>query len=149
MKTWAQLHLHEPASEEEVKQEILWDNKYIQINQKPLRWKKWREQSIVYVNDLLHSDEPRFLSHTKLGEMYNLIISFLETLQSRAAIPCGWKRKIVSPANRDISTNPSICTMRNQRLDVLNKSSKMLYSGLVKELMPRVTSQGKWNEIFP
>lgn len=31
LNTWAQLHTHEPISEEEVKGEMLWNNEYIQI----------------------------------------------------------------------------------------------------------------------
>lgn len=34
-------------------------------------------------------------------------------------------------------------------MDVHNKSSKSFYLALVKELLPQVTSQRRWNEVFP
>lgn len=81
MKTWAQLHIHEPVSEEEVQKEMIWNNKYIQINKKPTLWKKWKEKGKFFINDLIHEEEPRFLSHTELSEKYDISASFLEVLQ--------------------------------------------------------------------
>lgn len=34
-------------------------------------------------------------------------------------------------------------------MDIPDKSSKAIYSALVKDLAPRITSQERWNEIFP
>ena len=36
--------------------EIIWNNKNIQINGKPLFFKKWLDKKIIYVKDLLKAD---------------------------------------------------------------------------------------------
>lgn len=141
LHTWAQLHIHEPTSEEDVKKEMLWNNSYILINRKSFFWKKWNDRGISCINDLLHADEPRFLSHTELSVKYNLQVSFLEVLQIRTAIPCSWKRKIENPAQPNLNKKPTIRTKRGQTMELPGKSSKTLYSAMVKDVMPTVTSQ--------
>lgn len=54
----------------------------------------------------------------------------------------------MSPAIQDMVTKIKICTKESLRLDIPDKSSKALYPALVKELMPKITLQGKWNEVF-
>lgn len=149
LKTWTQLHLHEPDTEVEIQKEMLWENKFVQINQKTVLWKRWKDNGIVYINDLLHEEESRFLSHTEMATKYNLPVSFLQLLQIRTAIPWAWKRKIQSTAQPRMISKPNIKTKNNQTLEVLDRSAKVLYSALVQQLKPNVTSQGRWNELFP
>lgn len=60
MTTWEKLQSKEPAknSEEGVLRQAIWDNKYILIGQRPVRWPQWREAGIFYINDLLHDTLP-------------------------------------------------------------------------------------------
>lgn len=66
--TWARFHIHAPQTEEEIKQETLWDNDFIQIGKKPVTWPTWKEAGIIFINDLLHHSQPRFLSHVELKQ---------------------------------------------------------------------------------
>lgn len=149
LTTWATLHIYEPNTEKEVQEETLWDNTFIQIQRSPIFWTKWAHNGVKYINDLLHHEEPRFLSHTELADKYHMSVSFLEVLQIRTAIPCKWKRKLDTPAQQNLDAKPSISTKDGLTLTVPDKSTKVLYSALIKELKPKITSQGKWNEIFP
>lgn len=128
---------------------MFWENKYIQDDWKTALWKRWKDHGIVYINDFLHEEESRFLSHTELEIKYHLPVSFLKLLQIRTAIPCTWKRKLVSPALPRLTPKPSIKTKDSQSLDALDTSSKVLYLTLVKQSKPNVTSHGRWNETFP
>lgn len=130
-------------------EEIIWDNSFINICQKPISWKTWRLAGINRIRDLLHHSLPRFLSHIELGQKYGIAISFLEILQLRSAIPCQWKRKLISPARQEINDKPFFYNVEDDPTPVIGKSSKFVYYTLVKFLKPTITSQVRWNEIFP
>lgn len=151
LTTWARLHIHEPLDESAVQQEMIWDNDYICINLKPFTWPRWRDAGIIYINDLLHDSLTRFLSHTELTQRYGITTSFLETLQIRSAIPSSWKRKLTSPAKQDLQSKPTISTGKgnSDSMAIMGKPSKFIYYAIVKLMKPTVTSQVKWNDLFP
>lgn len=147
--TWASLHIHEPTDDMEIIMELLWLNDYIKIRNQTVLWHRWMDAGIIYVNDLLHPEETRFMSHEELSEKYGITITFLELLQIRSAIPCLWKRKIANLGRQEINPKPNIKTSGATIVSVTGKSSKTLYYSLIKRFNPTVTSQTRWNEMFP
>lgn len=65
LKTWERFHNMEPLDENAIKEEFLWNNKFITIEHKSIWWHRWSNAGINYVNDLVHDTLPRFLSHTE------------------------------------------------------------------------------------
>lgn len=149
LSTWARLHNKEPVDEIEVLSEMLWDNRHILIKQRPFIWPSWKDAGILYLNDLLHDSLPRFMSHEELGDKYRITVSFLELLQLRSAIPTLWKRKIIHPATGELEVKPSISTVEGRPIGINAKSSKVIYHTLVQFLKPSLSSQQKWNDVFP
>lgn len=149
LKTWSKLHSTEPADEEEVQKQPIWNNKYILIQQRPVVWQRWENVGIHYINDLIHDTLLRFLSHLELGAKFGITIAFLELLQIRTAILCLWKRMIQNPAKTDLQTKPTITTYAGDHTSIIGTSSKKTYYTLIDHLKPPVTSQARWNEIFP
>lgn len=147
--TWAKLHIHEPAEEPDVLMETIWNNDFIRIQQHTVTWNRWSQAGIIHINDLLHPEQSRFMSHAELGDAFGIPISFLDLLQIRSAIPSAWKRKISLCIHQELSQRPTIVTADSTITNVLGKSSKTLYYLLVKLLKPVVTSQLRWNELFP
>lgn len=149
LTTWANFHIREPTDEDGVQREMLWDNRFIQIQNKPISWPRWKNAGILYINDLLHDDQPRFLSHVELGTKYGLTVSFLEALQIRSAIPCLWKRKLMGSAQQNLTTKPVIYTTEREPVSPVGTSTRSIYYLLVKFLGQAPTSQARWNDIFP
>lgn len=149
LRTWANLHIQEPKEEADIQCEMLWDNNFIRIQQQTVVWARWKEAGILYINDLLHDSQPRFLSHTELGQKYRVNISFLELLQIRAALPCLWKRKLTAAAQQDLTCKPTIYSADGDPVPILGKSSKFTYYLLIRFKSQAITSQRRWNEIFP
>lgn len=147
LNTWAKLHIMEPTEEADIQGEMIWNNTYINIQLNPACWPRWRDAGILH--DLLHETQPRFLSHTELAHKFGISTSFLELLQIRSAIPCRWKRKLIGPASEHMVIKPTIYNTEKEPLPIVGKSSKVLYYTLVKFLRPIVTSQTRWNQIFP
>lgn len=70
-------------------------------------------------------------------------------LQIRAAIPCLWKRKLTGPAQKDLTNKPTIYTTEGDPIHINGKSSKFIYYLLTKSISQAITSQIRWNDIFP
>lgn len=97
-QTWERFHNLEPSGEESIKEEFLWNNKFITIENKTVWWKHWSNAGVNYVNDLVHSTLPRFLSHLELSDKYHVPCTFLQALQIRSALPGAWRAQITHPA---------------------------------------------------
>lgn len=149
LRTWASVHNKELKVEQEIQREMLWDNCFIQIQQKTVAWSHWRDAGILYINDLLHEDLPRFLSHAEFRMKFGITVSFLESLQIRSAIPCLWKRKLMGPAQQEMVSKPDIYTAEGESVSIIGKSSKSIYCLLIRFLNQPVTSQVRWNDLFP
>lgn len=149
LDTWQKLHFFEPISEDEIQQETIWHNDRITVNKQPLIWQKWREAGIVVINDLLHREFPRFLSHEEIQNRFGVECSFLQVLQIRSAIPCKWKRTLIHPANPELELLPLVRRSDGILMVVSNKSAKKIYQELIKCKTLQISSQNKWADVFP
>lgn len=104
---------------------------------------------IKYINDLLHPTEPRFLSHDELSQTYGVNASFLQVLQIRSAIPYTLRTKLNSPASTEMQVNPVIKTSNDLPAELLKLTSRKIYGLMIKAKKPSVSSQRKWNMMFP
>lgn len=149
LATWAKLHITQPTTEVQVQAELLWYNKYISIGKKTVFWNGWSKTGINYINDLIHEDEARFYSHEELANKYGVSSSFLDLLQIRSAIPLQWKRKLLGTSTQNPTFSPSISDDEGSSLNILRQTSKQLYYAIIRFKKPLITSQRRWNEIFP
>lgn len=96
---WLCLHGFSPTSESEVRWEMLWNNKRISMEGKPLTWTSWSRLGITRIDNIIHPTEGRFLSHLELNDKFGSNSSFLEALQLRQSVPGAW-RSIITPHGR-------------------------------------------------
>lgn len=147
--TWERLLISQPTTGTEVQAELHWHNKYILIGMKTISWKGWRDAGILHVNDLLHESESRFSSHDELNQKYGTNATFLDVWQIRSALPTAWKRKLTGSMIQDFAGTPSFHDSERTAINVLKQSSKQLYYAIILFKKPLVSSQMKWNEVFP
>ncbi len=83
------LHSTKPVRANEVKSEILWNNRFITSDGSPLNHGEWYRNGILYVKDLLDKNGT-FFCHSKIGELFNVKSSFLDILQVRHSLPRNW-----------------------------------------------------------
>lgn len=147
--TWSELHRFDPSNEQEIQEESLWYNRDITRGKEQVCWKDWLNAGITIINDIVHPDLPRFLSHNELAERYNINVSFLQVLQIHSSLPFSWRRLLISKASSDISQLPKIGPFNGSVLDIRNLSSKKLYSNLITRKQQTVASQRKWDLELP
>lgn len=75
--------------------------------------------------------------------------SFLQVLQIRSAIYCPWKRLLHSGRDPKAGSAPCIRTADKNLIDVSNATAKKIYAAIISFKLPMVSSQDKWNDVFP
>ena len=60
---------------------ILWNNQDITIEGKSLFWKRWTENGIYYIQDILN-ENGKFLTYEEFNRRYNMTANFLNFFQS-------------------------------------------------------------------
>ena len=74
---------------------ILWNNQNVTIEFKSLYWKRWTENGIYYIQDILN-ENGKFLSFEECNRKYNMSANFLNFFQILASIPPSLKSKAAS-----------------------------------------------------
>ena len=105
---------------------ILWNNQDITIEGKSLFWKRWTENGIYYIQDILN-ENGNFLTFEEFNRRYNMSTNFLNFFQILASIPPNLKSKV-----------PSTLRAKNSVLD--NSDWKMGFSlqNEMQRLLPSV-----------
>lgn len=149
LRSWFELQATNPTTESEVQEQPLWLNERITMGKKTICWRPWLNAGIIRVNNLLHQNYSRFMSHEELSVTYNINVSFLQMLQIRSCLPFTWRRLLVGMANPDITIRPQIQSADGSRIDISNITSKKIYSHIILRKQQAISAQKKWHLEFP
>ena len=146
---WSELTKVNPNNIQAVQNQILWNNRYITIKNKPFTWKKWKDAGIIKVRDII-DESGIFLSQEQILDKYGIRINFLEALQIRKSLPYDWRR-LIERNNLCQPINEPFITKSDESIPISKLDSKMAYSIFNnlsnKEKTP--TCLHKWIQIFP
>jgi len=134
---------------DEVLKQLLWGNKDILVDKKPLFFKDWYIGGIKTVMDIMDSDG-KFLLPDILCQKYNLSkIDFLNYYSLRQAIPYAWKKIIrQNPLSRCSEPAPSISS--EDRIEDLKyvTTNQIYYSVLDINTQDILGAEVYWKEIY-
>ena len=85
---------------------ILWNNRDINIENKSVFWKAWRDKNVLFVQDLLNN-QGNHLSPQEFSDKYNIKVNFPQYYQITSAIPAYLKSS--ASAHMDLGDLNSIC----------------------------------------
>jgi len=94
LAVWQELNSKDPLNANEFKQEMVWNNRFIRINEKTIYYKTWVNKGILRISDLLDTNG-HFLSFEILKCKFGVRCTFLDYAGVLAAIPKAWKSEIV------------------------------------------------------
>jgi len=103
----------DPKTFSEVRKQLIWGNKFICFRGKPLLYKHWMENGILYINDILdeeHTISPDSVYH-KLSNKSNWLAEFYTVLN---AIPTAWKKLLQTTQSKQTKVN---CNFALKRYD--------------------------------
>ena len=143
---WAEMMEVNELAPSIIHNQVLWNNRYITIQNKSFYWKKWKDAGIIRVHDLITNNN--FLSANELSIKYSIQINFLEALQIRQSLPHSW-RMLVNSSN-PVKVIKDLIYFEKNEVKVLNKTeSKKIYLYFISQKKMIPTSVHKWSVIYP
>ena len=140
---------------------ILWNNQDITIEGKSLYWRRWTDNGIYYIQDLLN-ENGKFLTFEEFNRKYNMSANFLNFFQTLASIPPILKSKAASTlrANNSVLDNSDTFDFSTEKTVLLSKMKCKDYYLLFQEKSKVTPSavkswvkhysciEDKWEKIF-
>ena len=134
-------------NEADFKNEILWNNRNILIDKKPVFYRRWFSHNIVYIRDLFNR-HGNLCSYSAFKTLYNLEVPFTTFYGLVDAIPSLWK-KTTTPQNRtnteensvtNLSTGSIYSTILTDTFEPPTSQSTILRHGFTEKHLTRYTS---------
>jgi exonuclease III len=96
MKIWCKENFYTPSNIDEIYNQPIWLNSHIKVNGKVINWKKWKENRIYWIADILFEEDNslRFLKYEELCDNEESKINWMEYNSLISAIPKSWKSTI-------------------------------------------------------
>ena len=130
-----------------VRNQVIWNNRYITIQNKPYMWKRWIDAGIINVKDILNN-RGEFLDARAVSTKYGIRVNFLEVLQIRQSIPYAWRNALYSAEPSDMYNE--LHYIENDKRKILSKSdSKMIYWYFINKRPRTLNCIYKWQEKYP
>jgi len=147
---WSELQCVNDSDPKKILNQVIWNNRYITINKQPFHWKKWMNNGIMYITDLLHSNG-QFLSHIEISEKYNINCNFINAMQIRQSISMEWRTVVQTSKPPVIKTEercyPSIF-IKDKRCCLKNVIINSLYWIYVDKKKRQPSCIAKWQEDY-
>ena len=123
-----------------IKEYIIWNNRNIVLDGKPIFINSWHRKGICYIKDLLYKDHS-FLSLTDMKERYNFEIPFTTYYGLLKAIPTEWKSELRTATNAHVtathlkllSTKTVYSTLLDKSFLVPTAETRILNYGFTKD----------------
>ena len=126
-----------PQNIEDVKEEVIWLNKHIKINNASLWYEQWYLKGMVCIEDIMNNN--RFLTFNEVKEKFSLCnkqaFKYMSIID---AIPREWKLILKSLDQQQI-------LQRSQNKDITKFKSKEIYWNCIKKTTP--TCKMSWNKM--
>ena len=130
---------------------ILWNNKEILIDKKPVFWKPWYYKKIFFIKDLL-TDSGDFLSFNQFKEKYNIETNFLQYYQMISAIPSILKQKSAEQGDSQmnkLSTKNTFFLSENKLINFDEFRCKQYYELFIESSACVPTAISSWGKNHP
>ena len=150
LQYWYELHANEPAANL-VHREIIWNNKFILIDNKPInhQYKHWQNNGITRIEDIIN-DRGCIISRRSLSNKYDMHITHMEYTCLMASIPQRWKDLLKLNKRSDCADvfNNKII-INNTYYEVKSLSSKLIEQLLILRISKHPTAIPIWIDEFP
>ena len=148
LEFWYQLH-SVPPTQESIEKEILWNNKFIIIDNKPinLRYTQWQKHAIRTLGDIVDING-NLLTREIIQEKYNVTIKQMEYNSLIDAIPATWRAMLKNVNNafsslQIKSNNSNLMTIGNTCYNIDMLSNKKVYNMFISSILKTPTSLPK------
>lgn len=140
-----------PANFAEIRKEVIWGNKNITFKNRPIIFKNWINDGIIYVNDLLN-EKRKFDQQYLYNKMTTKSNWFSDLSMLLRALPKAWKNildsKISCSTMVRIDKSLYINCGQGRLVDIVSVKNKVFYKILTSHKVEKPYVERKWNIIF-
>ena len=153
IKCWAQIKGGEtniPTSFRNIRKEIIWGNRYIKFNNKPLIMLNWINSNIIYINDLI-DNEGNILSENLILNKLKVKSNWMSEINIlKQAIPKIWKEAVKTEDSRKTQVNidSKKIALNKKEINIQDIDNKFIYQLLVKNKTVSNIGINKWIKQF-
>ncbi|MCP3900455.1 MAG: hypothetical protein GY707_12155 [Desulfobacteraceae bacterium] len=126
---------------------MIWFNKCILVDKKPMFCKHLYEGGIHYINDIL-DDNGNFLCINVVNEKFNVNVKVMTYNSIKDAIPSKWRNIVKGSHTLQISRDLRVCIGNIVKTPPQLKS-KEVYWAFVTSIIKPATAIGKWEQLYP
>ena len=102
LHTWQMINQHIPENEEQILNEILWNNRFIKIEKFYVYYQSWHKAGAIRIKDIFC--ENNFLTFSDFCRKFTIKTNFLTYYGLCSSIPQKWIR-LLKQSNPNTSTN--------------------------------------------
>lgn len=138
-----------PQNFRNIRNQILWGNRYIQFDNKPLFFKNWIDSGLIFVNDII--DRNGKLSETHIFHKLKVKENWIsEYFKLKLAIPKTWIDEISSTSSlrTQITTNFEQFYVDNKPIQLHDLNNKTVYQLLKSSRIEENIGFEKWKRFF-
>ena len=132
-----------------LKKFILWNNKDINVENKSVFWKSWRDKNVLFVQDLLNN-QGNYLFPQEFSNKYNIKVNFLQYYQIITAIPASLKSYAFTHLDlgklNSISENVDFQISKDVSLNLKKTSCKQFYKLFTENISIEPTAVTTWRK---
>ena len=102
---WQEINSSTPKVKEEIMNQIIWNNRFIQINKNSIFFPNWNKAGIEKLSCLVNEARNSFISFNAFLQKYKVQCNFLQYYGLLSAIPQNWKNIVKQRQLPHASTN--------------------------------------------
>ena len=144
---WYSIYTKSSHSANEIYNQLLWYNKHILVNNKPVFYQTWWNKGIKSVHHII-TKNGKFRTKIELENLFHFEIKQMDYNSLTHAIPIAWLRLIVANNVTADLTNDLRLKVDNILYTIQNVRCKLVYSYFVSKMIEAPTAVRKWSEIF-
>jgi len=146
LRYWYNFHSVEPSNIEDIKAERLWYNKFIQVDNKPIFYKKWFKNGIESLSNILRNG--KLATAAELMETHGFAFNTLDYLSLVQAIPKSWLRKVFADKPEG-DASLKVAEKQSHVLTLPKLTSAKVYWKLLERIVKQPVAIEKWISLFP
>ena len=124
---WQELNSTSPVKKEDILNQTIWNNGFLQINKAPVYYRNWDHAGIQKIARLVNDSGNCFLPFDAFLQKYKVKCNFLQYFSLLSAIPSRWKSILKRKEHRHVTD------VARTQLAISKLSSKTIYNTMINQ----------------
>ena len=152
LKIWADFTASKPDNYKEIIEQPVWNNRYININDKSIYYEDIRNLGVIYMKDIIKADGGiKQIEDFNIPRNKKIASYFLKWASLRDAKPKSWKRILkdyASNKNIELSGTKAYIVVNGNVKQICMIKAKYVYQIFIKNILVVAPAQSKYEKLL-